>query len=117
MHVFKSDEKVIEELEKLGKLISSSKYNHSYPHSWRSKAPLIFRATSQWFISMDKNNLRKKALKEIEDVDWIPQNSKKRILSMIKDRPDWCVSRQRNWGVPITIFVSKETKKPLIDNG
>ena len=60
MHVFKSDEKVIEELEKLGKLISSSKYNHSYPHSWRSKAPLIFRATSQWFISMDKNKLRKK---------------------------------------------------------
>ena len=116
MHVFKSDEKVIEELEKLGKLISSSRYNHSYPHSWRSKAPLIFRATSQWFISMDKNKLRNKALKEIEDVDWIPQNSKKRILSMVKDRPDWCVSRQRNWGVPITIFVSKETKKPLIDN-
>ena len=116
MHVFKSDEKVIEELEKLGKLISSSRYNHSYPHSWRSKAPLIFRATSQWFISMDKNKLRNKALKEIEDVDWIPQNSKKRILSMVKDRPDWCVSRQRNWGVPITIFVSKETKKPLIDH-
>ena len=65
---------------------------------------------------MDKNKLRNKALKEIEDVDWIPQNSKKRILSMVKDRPDWCVSRQRNWGVPITIFVSKETKKPLIDN-
>ena len=115
MHVFKSDEKVIEQLNKSGKLISNSNYSHSYPHSWRSKAPLIFRATSQWFISMDKNNLRKKALDQIENVEWFPKNSKKRILSMINDRPDWCVSRQRNWGVPITIFLSKETKKPLID--
>ena len=115
MHVFKSDEKVIEQLNKSGKLISNSNYSHSYPHSWRSKAPLIFRATSQWFISMDKNNLRKKALDQIENVEWFPKNSKKRILSMINDRPDWCVSRQRNWGVPITIFLSKETKKPLVD--
>ena len=115
MHVFKSDEKVIEQLKISGKLISNKNYNHSYPHSWRSKAPLIYRATSQWFISMEKNNLRKKALNEIDNVNWIPKNSKKRILSMIKDRPDWCISRQRNWGVPITIFVSKKTKKPLID--
>ena len=116
MHVFKSDEKVIDELNKSGQLISHSIYSHSYPHSWRSKAPLIFRATSQWFISMDRNNLRKKALSQIENVNWIPKNSKKRILSMVKDRPDWCVSRQRNWGVPITVFLSKENKTPLIDN-
>ncbi|MBD22162.1 MAG: isoleucine--tRNA ligase [Alphaproteobacteria bacterium] len=116
MHIFKSDEKVIEQLDKFGKLVSNSNYSHSYPHSWRSKAPLIFRATSQWFISMDKNNLRKKAIDQIDNVDWIPENSKKRILSMVKDRPDWCVSRQRNWGVPITVFLSKETQKPLIDN-
>ena len=105
MHVFKSDEKVIEQLKKCGRLISSSNYNHSYPHSWRSKAPLIFRATSQWFISMEKNNLRKKALDQIDNVEWVPQNSKKRILSMIKDRPDWCFSPKKlgctNYYIPI----------------
>ncbi len=116
LHVFKADEKVIEELRKSKNLISNNEYKHSYPHSWRSKAPLIYRATSQWFISMDNKNLRKKALKEIDAVEWIPSNSKNRIFSMIKDRPDWCVSRQRSWGVPITIFVSKKQKKPIIDS-
>ena len=79
------------------------------------KAPLIYRATPQWFISMEKNDLRKKAARAIEDVKWIPSNSKNRILSMITERPDWCVSRQRNWGVPITIFIEKSTQKPLLD--
>ena len=116
MHVFKADDVVISELKNSKKLISSSDYLHSYPHSWRSKAPLIFRATSQWFISLDKNDLRKKSLNEIEKVKWIPSNSKKRIQSMVKDRPDWCVSRQRSWGVPITIFISKKNGAPLIDN-
>ncbi|MBS91523.1 MAG: isoleucine--tRNA ligase [Rickettsiales bacterium] len=115
LHIFKADEKVIDELQKSKNLISNNEYKHSYPHSWRSKAPLIYRATSQWFISMDKKKLRQKALKEIDKVKWIPGNSKNRILSMIKDRPDWCVSRQRSWGVPITIFISKKQKKPLID--
>ncbi len=115
LHIFKADERVIDELQKSKNLISNKEYKHSYPHSWRSKAPLIYRATSQWFISMDNKKLRQKALKEIDSVEWIPNNSKNRILAMVKDRPDWCVSRQRSWGVPITIFISKKQKKPLID--
>ena len=115
LHVFKADDEVIKELKKSCSLISENDYFHSYPHSWRSKAPLIFRATSQWFISLERNNLRQVALKEIENVNWIPSNSKKRISSMVFDRPDWCVSRQRSWGVPITIFISKKTGKPLIN--
>ena len=90
-------------------MLSFENYNHSYPHSWRSKAPLIYRATSQWFISMDKKKLREKALKEINSVKWIPSSSKNRIMSMVSERPDWCVSRQRSWGVPITIFLSKKS--------
>ncbi|MFL2679706.1 MAG: isoleucine--tRNA ligase [Alphaproteobacteria bacterium] len=115
IHVFKADNIVIKELHASGNLISAKDYNHSYPHSWRSGAPLIYRATSQWFISMEKNNLRNKTLNEIENVSWVPKNSKNRILSMIKDRPDWCISRQRNWGVPITIFLDKKTQEPLLD--
>ena len=115
LHVFKADNEVISELKKSGNLIVSSDYNHSYPHSWRSKAPLIFRATSQWFVSMKKNNLRKNILNEIDKVKWIPEISKKRIFSMISERPDWCISRQRNWGVPITIFLEKKSQKPLLD--
>ncbi len=114
-HVFKADDEVINQLRKSSALVSCNDYIHSYPHSWRSKAPLIFRATSQWFISLETKGLRKKALEEIEKVKWIPGNSKKRIYSMIKDRPDWCVSRQRYWGVPITIFISKDNGKPLIN--
>ena len=114
-HVYKADDMVIEKLKDSKTLISENDYFHSYPHSWRSKAPLIFRATSQWFISMEKKNLRDKALEEINNVNWIPVSSKNRIMSMVKDRPDWCVSRQRMWGVPITIFISKKTGKPLID--
>ena len=106
---------VINELNTVSNLISSKEYKHSYPHSWRSKAPLIFRATSQWFISMDENDLRKKTLGALDNVEWIPKNSRNRISSMIKERPDWCVSRQRNWGVPITIFINKDSQKPLLD--
>jgi len=114
-HVYKADESVINELKNSNTLVSSDDYFHSYPHSWRSKAPLIYRATSQWFISMERKDLRSKALNEIEKVKWIPENSKNRIRSMMKDRPDWCVSRQRSWGVPITIFVSKVNGEPLIN--
>ena len=115
IHVYKADEEVIQQLNKSKNLLSDEDYNHSYPHSWRSKAPLIFRATSQWFISMEKNKLRDKAIQEINNVKWIPASSKNRILSMVKERPDWCVSRQRSWGVPITIFISKKSNQPLID--
>ncbi len=114
-HIFKADDLVINELNTVSNLISSNEYKHSYPHSWRSKAPLIFRATSQWFISMDENDLRKKTLGALDNVEWIPKNSRNRISSMIKERPDWCVSRQRNWGVPITIFINKDSQKPLLD--
>ena len=115
IHVFKADKPIIEKLEESNNLICVNDFLHSYPHSWRSKAPLIFRTTSQWFISMDKEELRKKALKEIEKVNWIPSTSRNRIRSMVLDRPDWCVSRQRSWGVPITIFIDKKTFEPLIN--
>ena len=89
--------------------------NHSYPHSWRSKAPLIYRATPQWFISMQKNDLRKKAMKAINETNFYPKKGKDRLLSMVEGRPDWCVSRQRVWGVPLPIFINKKTKEPLRD--
>ncbi len=117
IHIFKADQIVIENLKECKKLLANGKLNHSYPHSWRSKAPLVHRATSQWFISMEKKNLRKKALKAIEDTDFYPERGRDRIRSMIETRPDWCISRQRIWGVPLPLFVSKKTKEPLKDPG
>jgi len=114
-HVFKADPIVIDKLKELKKLLKNDKLQHSYPHSWRSKAPLIYRATPQWFISMEKNSLRDKAIKAIDDTTFYPNKGKERLMSMIKDRPDWCVSRQRSWGVPLPIFINKKTKKPLQD--
>ena len=114
-HVFKADPTVIDKLKELKKLLKNDKLKHSYPHSWRSKAPLIYRATPQWFISMEKNSLRSKAIKAIGDTTFYPPKGKERLMSMIKDRPDWCVSRQRSWGVPLPIFINKKTKKPLQD--
>ena len=106
---------VISELINSGNLFGKGKLRHQYPHSWRSKAPLIFRNTPQWFISMEKNGLRDKSLKAIEEVQWIPERGKNRIKSMVESRPDWVVSRQRAWGVPLAIFVNKETGQPLKD--
>ena len=114
-HIFKADALVIEKLKEEKKLLKNDKLNHSYPHSWRSKAPLIYRATPQWFISMEKNSLRNKAIKAIGDTSFYPEKGKDRLLSMIEDRPDWCVSRQRVWGVPLPIFINKKTKEPLRD--
>ena len=114
-HVFKADPIVIDKLKEFNKLLKNDKLQHSYPHSWRSKAPLIYRATPQWFISMEKNSLRKKAIKAIGDTTFYPPKGKERLMSMIKDRPDWCVSRQRSWGVPLPIFINKKTKEPLRD--
>ncbi len=114
-HVFKADPIVIDELKKQKKLLKDDKLQHSYPHSWRSKAPLIYRATPQWFISMETNSLRKKAIKAINDTRFYPSKGKERLMSMIEGRPDWCVSRQRVWGVPLPIFINKKTKEPLRD--
>ena len=114
-HIFKADPIVIEKLKEQNKLLKNDKLNHSYPHSWRSKAPLIYRATPQWFISMQKNDLRKKAIKAINDTTFYPEKGKERLLSMVEGRPDWCVSRQRVWGVPLPIFINKVTKEPLRD--
>ena len=117
LHVFKAGEPVIEALIKNGSLLSQAKLTHSYPHSWRSKAPLIFRAAPQWFIPMEGDGkLREKALTAISDTRWVPSAGENRIRAMIEHRPDWCVSRQRAWGVPIAVFVEKETGELLKDN-
>ena len=114
-HVYKVDGSVIEELTSGKSLLASGKIVHSYPHSWRSKAPLIFRNTPQWFISMDLDGLRDKSLAAIEQTKFFPASGKTRLHSMIETRPDWCVSRQRAWGVPITVFVHKESGEVLRD--
>tara|TARA_A100001015_G_scaffold28109_1_gene31218 strand:+ start:209 stop:2941 length:2733 start_codon:yes stop_codon:yes gene_type:complete len=115
LHIFKADEEVIKKLKEEKSLLSSDKLQHSYPHSWRSKAPLIYRATPQWFISMEKKSLREKAMKSINETEFFPKKGKSRLMSMIETRPDWCVSRQRVWGVPLPIFINKKTNEPLRD--
>lgn len=102
--VFPANQSVIDKLVEVGALLQTTTISHSYPHCWRCKKPIIFRATEQWFISMKANDLRDKALKAIDQVEWIPKWGRERIYGMIENRPDWCVSRQRSWGVPITAF-------------
>jgi len=108
-HVFSANEHVLEVLKEKGKLAHHEAVFHSYPHCWRHKTPIIFRATPQWFISMNQNKLREQALAEVKQVQWIPDWGQARIESMIEGRPDWCISRQRTWGVPIAFFINKET--------
>jgi len=114
-HIFKADDVIINELTNLSRLLGKGKLKHSYPHSWRSKAPLVHRATPQWFISMETNDLRKKSIAAIGNTKFYPAVGQNRLRSMIETRPDWCVSRQRVWGVPLPIFISKKTGKPLAD--
>ena len=114
-HVYKVDGAVADALNDAGGLLARGRLVHSYPHSWRSKKPLIFRTTPQWFIGMARNGLRDKALAAIESTSFYPESGRKRLHGMIAARPDWCVSRQRAWGVPITVFVDKKTGEPLRD--
>jgi len=109
VHVNKANPMVLELLEKNGVLLKHEKMQHSYPCCWRHKTPIIFRATPQWFISMDQAGLREQALEAIKQTDWLPDWGQARIESMVSNRPDWCISRQRTWGVPITLFVHKES--------
>ncbi|WP_322002488.1 isoleucine--tRNA ligase [Marinobacter alexandrii] len=111
VHVYKADEPVCAALEREGKLVRSEKFRHSYPHCWRTKTPLIYRATPQWFISMEQQNLRADALEAIKGVRWVPSWGRNRIEAMFQQSPDWCISRQRTWGVPITLFIHKETQE------
>ncbi|WP_075186697.1 isoleucine--tRNA ligase [Teredinibacter haidensis] len=110
-HVYKVDEKVIALLEEKNALLHQEKFVHSFPHCWRTKTPLIFRATPQWFISMNHNGLLDSVKKAVDGVEWIPDWGEARIRSMLDSSPDWCVSRQRTWGVPITLFVHKDTQE------
>ena len=116
IHIFKANPIIIERLKEQKKLLSNGELVHSYPHSWRSKAPLVHRATPQWFISMESHNLRKKALKALDETIFYPSKGKERLKAMIETRPDWCISRQRVWGVPLPIFVNKKTKEVLVDD-
>jgi isoleucyl-tRNA synthetase len=113
--VFAANDAVIKKIKEVGALIYTEPYKHQYPNCWRCKNPIIFRATEQWFISMDKNDLRKKALAEIDRVKWIPHWGHDRIYGMIQNRPDWCISRQRAWGVPIIAFSCKSCGELLLE--
>mgnify|MGYP000580118296 FL=1 len=110
-HVYKVDASVLAELEDQGKLVKKSVFTHSFPHCWRTKTPLIYRATPQWFISMTQKGLRQSALDAVKDVQWVPDWGQQRIEGMLEQSPDWCISRQRTWGVPIALFVHKETQE------
>jgi isoleucyl-tRNA synthetase len=111
-YIWKANDTIVALLQERGVLLASEKFTHSYPHCWRHKSPVAFRATPQWFISMDQANLRADALSSIKKVAWIPEWGEARIIGMIDGRPDWCISRQRTWGVPIALFIHKQTGEP-----
>jgi isoleucyl-tRNA synthetase len=113
--VFAANESINKKLNEIGAMVAEGRIEHNYPHCWRCKQPVIFRATPQWFISMDKTDLRRNSLESIDTVAWIPHWGRDRIYGMIENRPDWCVSRQRAWGVPITVFYCQDCEAILLD--
>ena len=116
MHIWKANDAIVDLLRDRGVLLAFAKLTHSYPHCWRHKTPVIFRATPQWFIGMEQAGLRHTALTSIKSVRWIPGWGEERIAGMVDGRPDWCISRQRTWGVPIALFVDKNTHEPHPDS-
>ncbi|WP_158753572.1 isoleucine--tRNA ligase [Dyella sp. S184] len=116
MHIWKANDAIVELLRHRGVLLAFAKIEHSYPNCWRHKTPVIYRTTPQWFISMEQASLRETALTSIKNVRWVPGWGEERIAGMVAGRPDWCISRQRTWGVPIALFVHKATQEPHPDS-
>jgi len=121
MEVWEANAAIITKLKEEGMLLGTETLTHAYPHCWRCRSPIIFRATEQWFLSMERNGLRQRALQQIREVKWIPPWGEERIYNMIANRPDWCISRQRVWGIPITVFYCKScgatvAEQPLFDH-
>ncbi len=114
INVFAANPMVVELLRSKGALMAEEKINHSYPHCWRCKSPIIFRATNQWFISMEKNNFRQQAMEAVKDVKWLNEWGEGRMTKMIEGRPDWCISRQRSWGVPIFVFSCADCGESIV---
>ena len=113
--VFEANARIVEHLRSIGALLHAENFSHSYPHCWRCHNPILFRATPQWFIALDRDGFRGRVLEEIKRVRWIPAWGEERIGNMVRERPDWCISRQRDWGVPITAFYCNACGEPLLD--